>query len=355
VVLDMTQKMCGSDRSTKAIEAVRALLHMLGTSVNYVNIIMFNETSTYLLPTAQATLVKDKPVLMQLSPNLTEILRSELLDVEPSCTKFPKYKYTDSPMFLSAISEAEDILTYSRKVSNKDDVYSAFCRRAIIVLSANSAPEVKISLSESSASDDNAVNSVSVFAFTYGSDDTVKDHHKQLACNNSGLHAMMPDNDTSHVNEVFKITQYFAAGLLENNYYWSTPMSQDYILNGTVVVSHACRWLITSPPKLLAVVGVAVPVRHVRESLTPEEIIELQADVSTCPEFELMEYGIEEIRGTDRCESATDVFLIAFSIIIGFFVIVITSVGIAFTMLPTKTVKKILPCCVSEEKNVLTL
>jgi len=155
------------------------------------------------------------------------------------------------------------------------------------------------------------------------------------------------------VNEVFNITQYFAAGMMESNIVYTSVSEYDRMMPGTMIASRPCRWLISSPPKMLAVVGVAVPYRHVKESLSEEELRALETDFGTCREFELAAYGVEELRGDDRCESAVDVFLITFSIIVGFLVVVVTSVWISFTMLPQKTVEKYFPCCVSSGKNVL--
>ena len=379
VVLDMTQKMCESDRSKKATEAVRALIRMFGSGVNYLNVLMFNETSVYLLPSAQSMLVDGKPTLLEVSATTGEMLRMDLLNAKPQCKKeYPDYKYTNSPLFLEAMAQAEKILTYSRDKSSNKSSYSAFCRRAIVVFSSNSAPEVNITLNENSGSGSESDSGVNVFAFSYGKDDTVKTHHKQLTCNNSGLHSVMRDNVTSHANEIFKITQFFGAGMLESHSIWTKPLVQDFMLRNTYVAARSCRWLVSSPPKLLAVVGVAVPEHHVTSSMTQDEIDELMAERKTCAAFELQEYGIEELRGEDRCESAIDLLLVLFSIIVGFFVIVITSTFvaffitfccclfqfislhvlmcnsvIAFTMLPQKTVEKILPCCVTKKKNTL--
>jgi len=354
LVLDVTKKMCDKNRINKAAEAIRALLHMFATGVSYMNIVMFNETSTFLLPAAQERLVDGKPVLLEISADMAELLRSQLLDVKPDCdAEIPsKYSYTDSPTFLKAIGEAENILSYSREISIKKEPHSSFCRRAIVVLSANSAPEVKISMAETSDLGNSSENGVSLFAFTYGSDETVIQYQKELTCNNSGLHSLMYDNDTSHVNEIFKITQYFAAGMLESQSVWT--LSGEDMLPNTTIVSRSCRWLISTPPKLLSVVAVAVPTARVKESLSPEEIEEL-LEVSTCSTFELNEYGVEELRGQDRCNSSVDLTLILLSIIVGFFVIALTSVGISLTMLPAKTLKKYFPWCVSDEKNVLEM
>ena len=376
VVLDMSFRMCQLESNSLSREAVRALIRMLGSGVNYLNVIMFNETSTYLLPSAQSRLVNGKPTLLEMSATTGEMLRMDLLDARPQCKKeFSDYKVTNSPMFLQAIAEAEAMLTYSREVSTKKAPSSAFCRRAIVVLSSHSAPEVNITLNQNSGSGSESDSGVNVFAFTYGGDETVQMHHKQLTCNNSGLHSIMRENATSHVNEIFKITQFFGAGMLESHSIWTMPLVEDFMLRNTYVVARSCRWLVSSPPKLLAVVGVAVPIHHVTGALTEEEREELMDERTNCPAFELEEYGIEELRGDDRCESAIDLVLVLVSIIIGFFVIVLTSTFvlnfffcytyifslffflfhrvITFTMLPQKTVDKILPCFAKKEKNSL--
>jgi len=345
--------MCESGRKSKATEAVNALISMLSTGVNFASVVLFNETSTYLLPSFKDHTVNGKPVLMKLDETSSKTIAKELLQDKPTCAGSPSstYSYTESQTYLDAIAKAQEILKTSRQAGN---LYSASCRRAIVVLSGNSAPEVNITVEESSASsEEEDISRISVFAFTYGTDENVKIHHKDLTCNNSGLHSVMFDNVTSHVNEIFKITQYFAAGMLESETMYTAASEHEVMMPNTIIASRSCRWLISSPPKLLAVVGVAIPIRHVQESLSQAELAELQAQIGICREFELETYGVEELRGVDRCESAIDLFLITFSIIIGFFVVVVTSVWISCTMLPAKTLQKFFPCCVTKEKNVL--
>jgi len=355
VVLDVSEVMCDNRRSAKAAEAVRAVIRMLSTGVNFVNIVLFDEKHTFFLPSFASQTVEGKPVLRKLSAEVGEVIRKELLEIKPTCTKANASGSENSAIFVQAVEQAEEILKYSRKVGNATTSYSAFCRRAIVVLSGNSAPEVNVTpeASTTSSSEEDDVSGISVFAFTYGLNEEVKKLHKQLTCNNSGLHAVMWDNVTSHVNEVFKITQYFAAGMLESNTVYTVASEHDTMLRNTMIASRSCRWLISSPPKLLAVVGVAVPMYHVTESLSQEEYDELEAEIGTCPPFELETYGVEELRGDARCTSAVDLFLITFSIIIGFFVVVITSVWISCSMLPAKTLEKFFPCCVTQKKNIL--
>jgi hypothetical protein len=304
VLVDVSSLMGPLDRLAKARTAAKEVIQSMNNAVSFVQAIGFG-------PLGDVSTAGDG-LLMRCNDTGTATVRA-FIDTLVVTAQIGVANIT------GAFQLAMSILDRSREVNR-----SALCRTAIIVLSPTEDTELEQVVTDGLAAWEHGEGTAPrLFMFTYGDKRSTAEQHKAVSCAHGGVWAPLPDSVKDHTYIATNISAFFAAGIMEDAAIWSQPYLDASGLGVVITATKACRWKLTVPPKLLAVVATDFAISS-RPEFTPEKVANLTT-LTRCLAFQLNQYDIEQLRGDERCEPSFNTVFVAVSVVIAAAVIIITS------------------------------